>query len=298
MPPQVKALSGCVLRNDADPRKQVPIPGVVIQSEEAAAGARTGATGLFRLALVSGIKRGRTVLLQLRHPDYEPLSLFEIASEDLYVFRMTPLPHAAERAPPGPGETVANVRVRYVERSTATLNVGSVGKSFEVVNTGNVPCNHASACSPDGKWKAAIGGTSLDAGEGNEFMDALLTCIAGPCPFTRVDTDNFTDGGRVISASVRDWSDTVTFLLEAQVVRTMPGDAIHELYPVKFGRGMDFSLPSLAEGPSIEAEINGADIVYPLGPTLALSWTTCTLTMNANHIRLYHCDLKPGYRFQ
>jgi hypothetical protein len=97
---------------------------------------------------------------------------------------------------------------------------------------------------------------------------------------------------------VRDWSDTTSFLLEAEVVHTMAGDVIQVSYPVKFGRAMDFTLPSRAEGPSIEAEVSGSDIVYPLGPTLAVPWATCTLSVDKDRTRLYHCDLKPGYHFQ
>jgi len=296
--PQIKQLTGCVVRADPDPRRQVPIANAEIEADLGAGAAHSASSGLFHLSLIPGIEPGTTMVLRLRHPDYEQLNMYENVSDDLYVLHMTPLAHAAAPAPAGPELAVANVRVRYAETSMTTVSIGSAGKSFEVVNTANVPCGQAKICSPDGKWTAAIGGTSLDAGEGNAFEDARLTCIAGPCPFTKIENDGFSRGGRVISASVRDWSDTVSFLLEAQVVHTMAGDIIHQSFPVKFGRGMDFTLPPHAEGPSIEVEINGTDIVYPLGPTLMLSWTTCTLTLDSDQTRLYHCDLKPGYRFQ
>jgi hypothetical protein len=297
-PRHISVLTGCVLRADSDPRKQTAIPNVDIQCDFAMAAVGTESSGLFHLKLRPGVEPGQTVVLRLRHPDFEPLNIYENASGELYVLRMTPLPRAAPPAPEGPEVAVGNVRIRYAEMSTATLDVGSAVKSFEVVNTGNVPCDHASLCSPDGKWKAAQGGTSLDAGEGNQFRGARLTCVAGPCPFTRVDADNFSGGGRTISAKVRDWSDTTSFLLEAEVVHTMAGDVIQVSYPVKFGRAMDFTLPSRAEGPSIEAEVSGSDIVYPLGPTLAVPWATCTLSVDKDRTRLYHCDLKPGYHFQ
>lgn len=293
----VKTLVGCIVRNDPDPRKQVAIADVEIQSDLATAATRSESSGLFRLNLQPGIEAGRAITLRLEHADYEPSNLEDIVSGDLYILRLTPVPRPAP-LPEGPEVQVANVQVRYVEASRATLNVGSAVNSFEVANSGNIPCEHASVCSPDGKWRASIAGTSLDAGEGNEFTGARLTCIAGPCPFTRVETDNFSRGGRVISASVRDWSETTSFLLEAQVVHPMSGDVIHVLYPVKFGRGMDFTLPALAEGPAIEAEVNGTDIVFPLGPALTLPWTSCTLTVDKDGTRLYHCDLKTGYAFK
>jgi hypothetical protein len=61
---------------------------------------------------------------------------------------------------------------------------------------------------------------------------------------------------------------------------------------------MDFTLPATAKGPSIEAEINGADIVYPLGPTLTLTWAKCSMNVVSGGAKLYRCEITPGYRFQ
>jgi hypothetical protein len=61
---------------------------------------------------------------------------------------------------------------------------------------------------------------------------------------------------------------------------------------------MNFTLPAAAEGPSIEAEMNGQPIVYPLGPALILSWATCTMKVNPDRTKAYRCELKPGYRFE
>jgi len=90
----------------------------------------------------------------------------------------------------------------------------------------------------------------------------------------------------------------VTFLVEADVVRTMLSDVIRQAYPSRFGREMTFTLPSTGQGPSIEAEVNGLDIVFPLGPDLRVSWASCTLQTGSTQIKLYSCELKPGYRFQ
>ena len=54
------------------------------------------------------------------------------------------------------------------------------------------------------------------------------------------------------------------------MVHPMVSDLVRESYPVIFGQTLNFSLPLLAEGPSIEAEINGDSIVFPLGPDLFL----------------------------
>jgi hypothetical protein len=178
------------------------------------------------------------------------------------------------------------------------MNVGSVVRAFEIVNTGNVPCNGQGACSPDGKWRATIGSLSVDAGAGSEFQNVRLSCIAGPCAFTRIESEEYSDNRRTLKVSVRNWSDTTTYLLEAEVVQARVTDVVRQLFPAKFGPTMNFTLPAAAEGPSIEAEMNDHPIVYPLGPALILSWATCTVKVNPDHTKLYRCELKPGYRFE
>ena len=183
-------------------------------------------------------------------------------------------------------------------KTTSELDVGSAVRTFQVTNTGNKPCEGRIPCSPDGKWKAAISATSLDASEGNQFRNARVSCIAGPCPFTRIEDEGLTDGGRVMHAVARDWSDTATFLVEAEVVHPMVSDLVRESYPVIFGQTMSFSLPALAEGPSIEAEVNGEAIVFPFGPDLYLSWAQCSLGTSKDQSKVYHCQLKPGCGFK
>jgi hypothetical protein len=94
------------------------------------------------------------------------------------------------------------------------------------------------------------------------------------------------------------WSDTATFLVEAEVTHTRVADMVRYSYPVIFGPGMNFILPAGAEGPSIEATLNGDNIVFPLGPALILSWATCTEEVSPEQTRIYRCELKPGYKFQ
>ncbi len=141
------------------------------------------------------------------------------------------------------------------------VNLGNGVKTFQVVNTGDVACAGAPVCSPDRKWKAAVESVSLDAGAGNEFRNARVSCIAGPCPFTRIDSDKFSKGGRIIGASVRNWSDTATFVLQAEVFHPEIRDTVQQAYPVIIGSAVNFTLPAAAEGLSLEAEINGTAIV-------------------------------------
>jgi hypothetical protein len=78
----------------------------------------------------------------------------------------------------------------------------------------------------------------------------------------------------------------------------MVSDAGRESYPVTFGEALNFALPVGAEGVTLEAEMNGAPIEFPLGPDLLLDWADCNATVNSDKTKAYRCTLKPGYRFQ
>ena len=292
------SLRGAVLVLDSDPRKQSPIAGVVISAGDlATSDARSNSSGFFVLRLRKRLRKGRPVALHFRHPQYRPLDMNESVSDKLYVVHLVPLSSAA--APDNqPQAKVANVRVRYTVKTMVELNVGSAVKTFQIENKGNVPCQGQYPCSPDGKWKAALGSASLDAGVDNEFRNARASCIAGPCPFTKIEDDRFSEGGQTIMVSARDWSDTTTFLLEAEVFRPMASQFENWLYPVIFGEGLTFTLPDGAESVSIEADLDGQTIIFPLGPSLFLSWATCDAGVNPDKARIYRCTPKPGYRFQ
>jgi len=138
----------------------------------------------------------------------------------------------------------------------------------------------------------------LDAGEGNAFRDARASCIAGPCPFTKIQGDQPSQDSRIFTVSALDWSDTTTFLLEAEVFRPMVSQTEHWSYPVIFGEGLSFTLPASAESVSIEADLNGQTIIYPLSPSLFLSWATCDAAATPEKGQVFRCTAKPGYRFQ
>jgi hypothetical protein len=292
--PEPTNITGVVLIDDADTNKQRPIALVKVQAPGSPP-VITDAAGLFHLRLPPALG-SINVTLSLEHPDYVPLTSTVENDGELYVLRMKPL--AAAAAPVTPEVPVADVRVRYTESTTSSFDTGSALKSFQVVNKGNVPCNGRQPCSPDGKWKAAIGGASLDAGEGNEFREARVSCVAGPCPFTAIEKDSFSSGGRNISVTVRDWSDTVSFVLEAEVIHTAMSDKVRISYPLIFGRGMNFTLPPTGEGLSLIATVAGSEIVFPLGPGLNVSWAICSVQRAQDLTKSYRCDLKPGYRFQ
>ena len=295
---QVKVLTGVVLRADPDPQKQTPVVNakVTARGGVSAGAVQSDESGFFRMKLRPGIWRHETISLYVEHPDFKPLSLTETAGDQLSVARLVPMERESPKEDVSP-VTVTNVRIRYEASTVSVVNVGTSLKTFEVSNVGNIPCNGQPPCSPDGRWKATIGGTSLDASEGNSFSDARVSCIAGPCPFTKIETDAFSKGGRVVRVSVRNWSDTATFLFEGEVTRIMPSREIRQSYPVVFGQAMDFTLPGSAEGPSIEAELNNADIVFPLGPEPDISWLTCIHKTASDSSELFRCEMKAGYRF-
>jgi hypothetical protein len=297
------SLEGAVLLKDDDPKKESPIAGVnvAVDPEDGVSLVHTATSdfsGYFKLRLPPTIVYGESVTLRLRHPDHQPIDLVVPVSEQLYVLRMSSAHSEVQPRPARPDIVVSDVMVRYTSENRTAINIGSGAKTFDVPNRGNVPCNRQPPCSPDGKWKAVDSGVSLDAGEGNEFRNARLSCIAGPCPFTHLESDGFSRGGRIIAATVRNWSDTATFALEAEVFRPQNTNTTQRSYPIILGHGMNFTLPASAEGVSIEAEVGGEPIIFPLAPDGILGWTACDVRVQKDQTHLYRCELKPGYVFK
>lgn len=293
------AIRGAVITQNADPRKQLPIAGVEITANDGlwVAKVKSDSSGLFTIPMRKRIIPGRVVSLQFRHPDYQPLNLKVFASESINVAYLTPNVRATPVADSVPQQMISNLSVRYSIKTATVVTIGSAVRSFEAVNKGNVPCAAHLECSPDGRWKAATGTTSLDAGDGNEFRNARASCIAGPCPFTKIDTSGLDQDGRTMNVSGTTWSDTATFLVEAEVVHPMTTDVVRNSYPAIFGDALNFTLPPAAEGVSIQADLNGETIVFPLGPAMILSWADCNARTNPDQTRVYRCELKPGYRW-
>jgi len=297
---QPVTIKGAVFVRGYNVDRQVPIPGVQVSVAGGLAekDVWTSPTGYFVLTLNTRAKLEEPMTLQFRDMQYLPLDITSFISDRLVVARMTPIADLAGPATSLPQSTVANVKIRYTVKTSTVLNVGSTLKTFHVVNSGNVPCNGRYPCSPDGKWQAAVGYSSLEAPGGDFFSNARVSCIAGPCPFTKIRYDGFSRGGPSVRVEVLDWSDTTTFLFEAEVFRSMTSDSVRSSYPVIFGQALHFAVPANAEGLCIEAEIDRQPIVFPLGPPLNLSWATCSESVNPDHTEVYQCELKPGYGFE
>jgi len=296
---QPVTLRGAVLRRDKDPNKQLPIADVQITATNAlgTGSAKSDAAGFFSLMLPKGLRRRQQVRLQFRRKDYQPLDWDDFISDKIYLAQMVPIDQVTSNET-RPRSTVSNTRIRYSVKAVTEANIGSAVKTFQVVNTGNILCNKRPPCSPDGKWKATEGSFSLDAGEGNEFRSARASCIAGPCPFTKLEVENVSPDRRHFKVVARNWSDTTTLLLQAEVVHPMTSDMVRETYPVIFGRALNFSLPAAAEGLSIEAEVDGEPTIFPLGPDLRLRWADCHVGVDRDQSRTYRCELNPGYQFR
>jgi len=300
-------IEGAVVESNADANKERPIADVMISASAGgkSIATRSEADGHFKLNLreIAALS-GKPVVLTLRHPNYQPLDLEVRAGglhfrNELTIAKMVPVASQAVADSGRPASVVSNTRVRYSINSATQTNIGSAVKTFQVVNIGNVPCDSQSPCSPDGKWKAASASTSLYAGADNVFNNVRASCIAGPCPFTRISSGEDLQGQRSIQITALDWSDTATFLVEAEVFHAEIRSNVRELYPVIFGRGFNFTLPPTAEGVTLEAEIDGSPMVFPLGPSLEMSWATCTVRTSTEKekIAVFRCELKPDYRF-
>ncbi len=293
-------LRGAVITANSDPRKQLPVGGVEITASDGISTVRTSSdpSGLFTVALRKRIFRNHPVTLRFRHMDYAPLNMSVLASGKIYIAEMTPIQPEKPIERSLATQTISNnIVVRYSIKTATVMNVASAAKPFEVENKGDQLCSERPPCSPDGKWKAAIGTATLDAGVGNEFQNIRASCIAGPCPFTRIEPPQIEQDGRIITVSAMVWSDTATFLVEAEVVHPMMSDLVRNSYPVIFGDALNFTLPPAAEGVSLQTELNGESIVFPLGPALVLSWADCNVRANPDQTRVYRCTLKPEYRW-
>jgi hypothetical protein len=305
--PRTITIQGAVVRKEADVRKELPLANVAVIVTDGLMTARTqsDASGYFNLRFRENVWPGQTVTLSFRDPNYESYDLtlhtgIRSTAQKLYIAKLTPLHAAPPPRASGKASVVSNIRIRYTVNSKADLNIASAVQTFQVANQGNIPCNRQAPCSPDGLWKANTNSLSMDAGPDHEYRDVRASCIAGPCPFTRIDSSGYSQGGRVITVTALNWSDTATFLLEAEVFRTSITSIVRESFPVIFGQTLNFTLPPTEEGVSIEADLDGTPMVFPLGFDLSLSWANCNSRSNreGEHSIVYRCELKPGYKFK
>jgi hypothetical protein len=298
-------LEGSVLNQDADPSKRTPIPGVTVTATrgETELVRQTDPTGYFAVSFNSGIESGKDLTLTFEKTGYKTVQITPAHPGDqLYIVQMEPMapprPVRAQREqPPAKLTSIKDVRVRYSFKNESTISVSAVAKEFMAPNKGNIPCGNLKPCSPDGKWKATVTILPIDTDPGNEFRNVRVSCIAGPCHFLRIDPPSIENGGAKLKISVLNWSDTAAFLVEADVVRRMVTNVVRQSYPFILSNTMNFALPPTSEAVSIEANVDGKLIIFPLPPTLDLSWADCNVDTTAGGDKTYRCQLKAGYQF-
>src|SRR5271156_4649259 len=80
-------LRGAVVKQNVDTRNQSPIADVEVHADDGLAvlDAKSDFSGAFRLSLRPGSHRGQSITLTFRHPNYQPVTLKELISDNLYV---------------------------------------------------------------------------------------------------------------------------------------------------------------------------------------------------------------------
>ena len=89
-------LRGAVIRQDTDPKRELPIAEVEIEAianGSVIGDGKSDSSGFFAIGLRTGIRPGRPITLRLRHADYQPLELREFAGDKVYIAHMVSIPH-------------------------------------------------------------------------------------------------------------------------------------------------------------------------------------------------------------
>src|SRR5882724_615886 len=85
------SLAGAVMRQDADPKKELPLADVAVaavSNESVIGNGKSDASGFFSIALRTRLWIGRSVMLQFRHADYQPLDLRDYIGDKAYLAKM------------------------------------------------------------------------------------------------------------------------------------------------------------------------------------------------------------------
>src|SRR5262245_5193725 len=112
-------IQGAIIAESSDSHKELPVADVEITVANGLAQlpAKSDSSGYFSIQLRPGVRRGRPITLQFRHPNYQPLDEHEYVGDQPYITRLTAVPKTVTTAAPGPQTQVANIRVRYSIKS-------------------------------------------------------------------------------------------------------------------------------------------------------------------------------------
>jgi len=289
-PPQRITLTAAIMRSDVDSQKRHVIKGVDVYASPENSNTEehktTDINGLVEIPLPSDVTTNTLVGLRFHHPCYqefdETIAPADKVPYTIYLWQVAaPVPGVQCDDPAIIGISLT-FRETYLTRSV----------TFQVPNRGTVRCRHQ-PCSPDGKWQANIVAASLDAGSGNTFAPGhgRVACVSGPCPWTQIVSNGFSGGGPRLSVSIRNWSDTVTFVLTGELVGPPTN-------PVTVsGNTFDFSV-SRSDLPNLQISAQtstGQSLVNDIRVG-SIPWATCQITEHPSAIN-YHCTLGPDYSF-
>ena len=102
------SLRGAVVREDADPKKELPVADVeviAVANGSVLGDGKSDSSGFFTVTLRTRLWIGRAVTLKFKHADYQPLEMNEFIGDKLYVAHLVPVPHEAHAqqiVPPSP----------------------------------------------------------------------------------------------------------------------------------------------------------------------------------------------------
>src|SRR5579884_4222953 len=135
-PPVV--LTGVVLVEDKEPQKQAPIGFAQVDAilGQKRFTTRGDATGLFRLTLPRSFRSGLPILLHVESAGYRARNFVVHNPDQIQVLHLASAHPSPVRTVAQPVPVSTTVRVRYTEQSSVTTILGSLVKTFEVVNKG------------------------------------------------------------------------------------------------------------------------------------------------------------------
>src|SRR6202167_321994 len=108
-------LRGAVVKQNVDTRNQSPVADVEVSAGDGSAvlESKSDFSGAFTLSLRPGSRRGQPISLTFRHPDYQPLTLKEVISDNLSIVPLSSLHGEVEAVLNEATVAVGNVLVRY-----------------------------------------------------------------------------------------------------------------------------------------------------------------------------------------
>ena len=297
------SIEGTVILQDDDPTKESPIAGVSVAVEpddgvSLVDTATSDFSGYFKLRLPPTIVYGDSVTLRLRHPDHQPIDLVVPVAEHLYVMRMSSAHPEVQPRPARPDIVLSEIIVRYTIESRTALNIGSGARpsTCPIVAMSRAIGSRRVHLMASGRRRTAVCRSTPE--RATSF--AMRACPAS-LVHARLRISSRMDF-RAAARSSRPRSATGRTRPRSRLKPKCSGlrTPIRLSVPTQSSSdtGSTLHWPPPPRGVSIEAEVDGEPIIFPLAPNGILSWATCNVRIQKEQARLYRCELKPGYIFK